>query len=121
MRFTQTSRARAGAKSCRGLRRRTVATTAIVKGKIQAYSQGGACGLGHCVKLPLAKTGRHWQKGVERMKKLLCLGLVLIGWNYSARAQDKAAAPAATVFQIGVADGDYREFALAGDYQAYQR
>jgi hypothetical protein len=28
-------------------------------------------------------------------------------------------APAVTVFQIGVADGDYHEFALAGNYQAY--
>ena len=53
------------------------------------------------------------------MKKILCLGLACLGWNYSAPAQDKAAAPAVPVFQIGVADGDYREFALAGNYQAY--
>jgi alpha-mannosidase len=53
------------------------------------------------------------------MKKLICLGLVLLGWNCSTLAQDKAATPAVTVFQIGVADGDYREFALAGNYQAY--
>jgi alpha-mannosidase len=53
------------------------------------------------------------------MKRLLWLGLACLGWNYSAPAQDKAAAPAVTVFQIGVADGDYREFALAGNYQAY--
>ncbi len=55
------------------------------------------------------------------MKKLFCLGLVFIIWIRSTPAEDKAAAPAATVFQIGVADGDYREFALAGDYQAYAR
>src|ERR1035437_7853892 len=53
------------------------------------------------------------------MMQLLWLGLVLLGWNYSAPAQDKVATPAVTVFQIGVADGDYREFALAGNYQAY--
>ncbi len=55
------------------------------------------------------------------MRMLLCLGLVCLGWNYSASAQDKAAAPPVTVFQIGVADGDYHEFALAGNYQAYQQ
>ncbi|MGD0259334.1 MAG: polysaccharide lyase family protein [Verrucomicrobiota bacterium] len=53
------------------------------------------------------------------MKKLLWLGLACLGWNYSSPAQDKAAAPVVTVFQIGVADGDYREFALAGNFQAY--
>jgi hypothetical protein len=53
------------------------------------------------------------------MKKLIYLGLVLLGWNNSTPAVDKAAAPAVTVFQIGVADGDYRDFALAGNYQAY--
>jgi hypothetical protein len=53
------------------------------------------------------------------MKTLICLGVVLLGWNYSVLAQDKAAGPAVTVFQIGVADHDYREFALAGNYQAY--
>ena len=53
------------------------------------------------------------------MKKLLCLGWVCLGWNGSAPAQDKAVAPVVTVFQIGVADRDYREFALAGNYQAY--
>jgi hypothetical protein len=67
----------------------------------------------------LAKTGHHWQKGVKRMKKLICLGLVLLGSNGSVPAQDKEAAPLVTVFQIGVADGDYREFATAGNYQAY--
>jgi hypothetical protein len=53
------------------------------------------------------------------MKTLLCLGLACLGWNHLASAQDKAAAPPVTVFQIGVADGDYHEFALAGNYQAY--
>ena len=53
------------------------------------------------------------------MKTLIFLGLVLLGWNCSVLAQDKAAAPAVTVFQIGVADADYQEFALAGNYQAY--
>ena len=53
------------------------------------------------------------------MKKLLCLGLACLGWNCSAPAEDKAVAPTVTVFQIGVADGDYHEFALAGNYQAY--
>ena len=53
------------------------------------------------------------------MKKLLCLGLACLGWNCSAPAEDKAAAALVPVFQIGVADGDYREFALAGNYQAY--
>ena len=67
----------------------------------------------------LAKTGHRWQKGVKRMKKLICLGLVLLGSNGSVPAQDKEAAQLVTVFQIGVADGDYREFATAGNYQAY--
>src|ERR1017187_2840129 len=69
--------------------------------------------------VPLAKAGHQWHKGVKRMKKLICLGLVCLVWNYSALAQDKAATPAVMVFQIGVADGDYHEFALAGNYQAY--
>ena len=69
--------------------------------------------------LPLANARHHWQKGVKRMKTLLWLGLACLGWNYSAPAQEKEAAPAVTVFQIGVADGDYHEFALAGNYQAY--
>ena len=69
--------------------------------------------------LPLANASHRWQKGVKRMKRLLWLGLACLGWNYSAPAQDKAAAPAVTVFQIGVADADYREFALAGNYQAF--
>jgi len=56
----------------------------------------------------------HWQKGARRMKTLTCFGLVLLGSNYPLHAQNKAAAPAATVFQIGVADGDYQEFALEG-------
>src|ERR1035437_6657935 len=73
----------------------------------------------HTGQVGLAKTGQHWQKCAKRMKKLICLGLVLLGWNNSTPAQDKAAAPAVTVFQIGVADRDYREFALAGNYQAY--
>ena len=53
------------------------------------------------------------------MKTLICLGLVLLGWNCPVPAQDTAAAPVRIVFQIGVADGDYREFALAGNFQAY--
>ena len=53
------------------------------------------------------------------MKKLICLGVVCIGWTYSTPAQQQAAAPAVTVFQIGVADGDYHEFALAGNFQSY--
>jgi hypothetical protein len=53
------------------------------------------------------------------MKRLIFLGLVCLGWACSAPAQDKAAAATGTVFQIGAADGDYHEFALAGDYQAY--
>ena len=53
------------------------------------------------------------------MNKLICLGVVCVGWICSAPAQDKAAAPAVTVFQIGVADGDYHEFALAGNFQSY--
>ena len=53
------------------------------------------------------------------MKSFLYLGLACLAWNCSVPAQEKAAAPAVTVFQIGVADGDYREFALAGNYQAY--
>ena len=55
------------------------------------------------------------------MKKLIFLGLVCIGWACSASTQDKAAAPTATVFQIGVTDGDYSELALAGNYQAYEQ
>ena len=55
------------------------------------------------------------------MKKLIFLGLVCIGWACSASAQDKAAASTATVFQIGVKDGDYSELALAGNYQAYEQ
>ena len=53
------------------------------------------------------------------MKELLCLGLVCIGWALSAFAQEQPAAAAVKVFQIGTADGDYREFALAGNYGAY--
>ncbi|MGA2864760.1 MAG: polysaccharide lyase family protein [Verrucomicrobiota bacterium] len=53
------------------------------------------------------------------MKRLIYLGLVCLGWSYAAPAQDKASAPATSVFQIGVADGDCREFALAGNYAAY--
>jgi alpha-mannosidase len=52
-------------------------------------------------------------------KGLICLGLVCLVWTNSAPAQDKAAAPAVRVFQIGVADSDYHEFALASNYQAY--
>src|ERR1035441_8804707 len=69
--------------------------------------------------LPLANARDDWQKGTRLMNKLLWIGLACLGWNQSAPAQDKAAAPATTVFQIGVADGDYHEFALAGNYPAY--
>ena len=53
------------------------------------------------------------------MKKLLCLGLVCLGCESRLPRRNKAAGTAVKVFQIGVADGDYREFALAGNYQAY--
>ena len=53
------------------------------------------------------------------MKKFICLGLVCLGWHYPAPAQEQAGASPATVFRIGVADGDYHEFALAGDYAGY--
>jgi alpha-mannosidase len=53
------------------------------------------------------------------MNKLICLGLICLVWAHAAPAQDKAAASTATVFQIGAADGDYREFALAGNFGAY--
>ena len=55
------------------------------------------------------------------MNKLICLALVFLGWNCSAPAQDKAATPVVTIFQIGAADGAYGEFALAGNYQAYPK
>jgi hypothetical protein len=53
------------------------------------------------------------------MKRLIFLGLVCLGWTCWAPAQEKAATPTVTVFQIGVADGDYHEFALAGNFAAY--
>ncbi len=53
------------------------------------------------------------------MKKLLCLGLACLGWTCLAQAQDKVVAPAVRVFQIGAADADYHEFALAGNYRDY--
>jgi len=53
------------------------------------------------------------------MKKLLCLAVVWFGCSSPVPAQEQAAAPAAKVFQIGAADGDYHEFALAGNFQAY--
>jgi hypothetical protein len=45
----------------------------------------------------LAKTGHHWQKGAQRMKKLICLGLVCLGWKCAVTAQEKAGAPAEPV------------------------
>ena len=75
----------------------------------------------HMNQVRLANASHHWQKGVRRMKKLLWLGLACLGWNHSVPAQDTAAARAVTVFQIGVADGDYQEFALAGSYRAYRQ
>jgi hypothetical protein len=53
------------------------------------------------------------------MKRLIFLGLVCLGWTCWAPAQEKAAASTVTVFQIGVSDGDYHEFALAGNFGAY--
>ena len=48
------------------------------------------------------------------MKQSISLGLILLASFSLARAQEKA-----TVFQIGKPDGDYGEFAIAGDYAAY--
>jgi hypothetical protein len=53
------------------------------------------------------------------MKELICLGLVCFGWIFPATAQEPAATNVVKVFQIGTADGDYHEFALAGNYGAY--
>jgi alpha-mannosidase len=53
------------------------------------------------------------------MKKLFWLGLACLSCSFPASAQDTAAAPSGTVFQIGVPDGNYQEFALAGNFQAY--
>ena len=53
------------------------------------------------------------------MKRLICLSLVCLASRYAASARDEAPAPATQVFQIGLPDGDCREFALAGDYGAY--
>ena len=63
--------------------------------------------------------GRRWHKGGQSMKKLICLGLVCLAWTLPAPAQEPAPASAVKVFQIGAADGDYHEFALAGNFQAY--
>jgi alpha-mannosidase len=49
------------------------------------------------------------------MKKTICLGLICCVLSVSVRAENKP------VFQIGVRDGDYREFAIAGDYTAYPK
>ena len=49
-----------------------------------------------------------------RMKRLTCLGLILLTSLSLVRAQEKA-----IVFQIGKQDGDYGEFAAAGNYAAY--
>src|ERR1035437_3555937 len=49
------------------------------------------------------------------MNKIICCGLLCCAWAacVSAHAEDKL------VFQIGVPDGDYHEFAIAGNYKAY--
>ena len=49
------------------------------------------------------------------MKKPICLALICCGLRLSARAENKP------VFQIGVRDGNYREFAIAGNYRAYSK
>jgi hypothetical protein len=50
------------------------------------------------------------------MRKIICFGLLsfLCVCRPSARAGDSPAA-----FRIGVPDGDYHEFAIAGDWAAY--
>jgi len=53
----------------------------------------------------LPNAGHCWQKGVKHMRRLICLSLVFLGWNFSAPGQEKAAVPAVTVFRIGLADG----------------
>ena len=49
------------------------------------------------------------------MKKLSCLALICCLCCAAARAENKPA----TLFQIGAPDGDYHEFAIAGNYAAY--
>ena len=68
--------------------------------------------------LLLARARHRWHKGNQRMKKLLCLGLVCFGFTLALPAQEQAAAHR-KVFQIGTADGAYHEFALAGNYGGY--
>jgi alpha-mannosidase len=53
------------------------------------------------------------------MKTLICLGLVCLAWTCTTPAQTNTLAPPVTVFQIGVPDGDYHEFALAGDWHSF--
>ena len=50
------------------------------------------------------------------MKPFICLSLTLLAGVACACAREQA-----TVFQIGKPDGDYAEFALAGDFNAYTR
>jgi hypothetical protein len=48
------------------------------------------------------------------MKQFTCLALILFAWSSLAHAQEPG-----VVFQIGKADGDYGEFAIAGNYAAF--
>ena len=50
------------------------------------------------------------------MKQFICLSASLLAGFTCACAQEQA-----TVFQIGKPDGDYAEFAIAGDFDAYNR
>src|ERR1035438_7114935 len=50
------------------------------------------------------------------MKSSTCLGLILLTSLCLAHAQEKA-----IVFQIGKPDGDYGEFAIAGNWQAFAK
>ncbi len=49
----------------------------------------------------------------QTMNKSICLVGFCLAWIYSANAAN-------TVFQIGTADKDYREFAIPGDWQDYR-
>ena len=51
------------------------------------------------------------------MQRIFCLGAVLLACSFSARAADRPA----TLFQIGVADGDFGELALVGNHTAYSK
>jgi len=53
------------------------------------------------------------------MKKIICFSLLCQAWAGSLSAH--AGREPATIFQIGVPDGDYREFAIAGNYATYSK